>query len=100
MRECAELSALQLLALVAANFAPLKKCSDGRWRSVWQQFPAAGIADDEIRCLSDIGLIEIAPASALVTCEGRTAMLATGAVGDFPAIPALPGQMRAPSLVQ
>jgi hypothetical protein len=100
MDEYAAFSAAQLLALIAVNFGPLKKCADGRWRSAWQSFPAAGLDDDEVCFLSDHDLVEMAFSIAIVTERGRCLMRNVGAVGELPATPALRGASRAPLLLQ
>lgn len=100
MSGTADLSAAQWLALIAVNFGPLKRCTDGRWRSGWQDFPASGLGDAEIHFLSDNELAEVAQTGAILTEKGRFLIRDAGAVGELPATPARAGMHAVPSLLQ
>jgi hypothetical protein len=75
MVERAQLSAAQLLALIAANLAPIERCSDGQWRTGTRQFPSEGVAEDDVVALWRLRLVERTPTGAIITDLGRTVLL-------------------------
>lgn len=74
-----ELTAPQLLALLAANLAPLKRHGDGLWRCAANGFPAAGVHFEDLDALCLEGLAEVVSASAIITEAGRAALEASPA---------------------
>jgi hypothetical protein len=87
------LTTTQLLALIAVNFAPMKRCRDRRWRSVWNNFPVEGVDDEDIWFLRGQGLLETSSDSAVVTLAGRSAIEAQTQCGAF-RMPAAKGGTR------
>lgn len=89
---CENLSTNQLLALVAANIAPLVRCSDGRWRASWRNFPDSGVAETEVRFLMQERLVECAGNTAIVTGRGRQLIESCQSRSpSFAALPAMTG---------
>lgn len=78
---------------MAANLAPLRRCSDGRWRSFERNFPPAGLDDEEISHLLRYALLERFLGGAMVTGDGR-ALLANGQY-IAPSLAAMPAAMPA-----
>ncbi|MBV9569668.1 MAG: hypothetical protein JO056_00300 [Alphaproteobacteria bacterium] len=74
----------QLLALIAANLEPLRKCSDGRWRSLARCFPADGLSQDDLDEVESEQLIEYCPLGAIITDKGR-AVLYPRTAAELPA---------------
>jgi hypothetical protein len=66
-----ELPKAHLLVLMAAQLEPLRRCSDGRWRSVARHFPVEGIEEVDIDEVEAEKLIEFCPLGAIVTERGR-----------------------------
>jgi len=86
-----DLSKSQLLALMAVNIAPLRRCSDGLWRAHWNEFPDCGIAVDDIFLLCSAGFVEMTHAGAIVTEEGQSVMQFGQALESPTVTPALRG---------
>ncbi len=89
--EYRELTTDQLLALMALNYGPAKRCSDGRWRSEWKSFPAGGISEADIGTLWQAGLIEWAGNVAVATEAGRSILKDGVWLRPFDATPARSG---------
>ncbi len=90
----------QLLALMAVNYGPAQRHSDGRWRSAWKHFPAEGIADEDISALWKAALIEWAGTVAVTTESGRLTLGAGEWLKPFDAIPAKTGNQAAHLSIQ
>jgi hypothetical protein len=69
-----ELPKSHLLVLMAAQLEPLRRCSDGRWRSVAKHFPVEGLSEIDIDEVEAEKLIEFCPLGAIVTERGRRVM--------------------------
>ncbi len=92
MEICEGLSSDQILALIAVNYAPIVRCDDGRWRSLWNNFPSNGIADEDVRVLSHRALVELGPWGAIVTDHGLSVLKASHSwTKSFTAVPARAG---------
>ena len=89
--EYRELTTDQLLALMALNYGPAKRCSDGRWRSEWKSFPAEGISEVDIGSLWRAGLIEWTGSVAVATETGRLILKEGEWLRPFDATPARSG---------
>lgn len=100
MSEFTCLSSAQLLGLIAVNLAPVVPGRDGRWRSTWKSFPAEGVSEEDLRHLSDEGLIEMTSTVAVVTDFGRTVIQTEGSPGPFYVAPAMRGTQNAHTSVQ
>jgi hypothetical protein len=66
-----EFSPGELTALLTVNYEPLKKCSDGRWRSITKLVPVDGIDNDDVLGLWLRQLIDLSPGIAVATSMGR-----------------------------
>jgi len=95
-----DLSALQLLALLAVNFAPLQRCSDGLWRCDWRHFPQDGVDFLDLQFLRAEGLLEMTETVAVVTVLGRDVLLRAKARLAFPMSPPMSGYAAAHSTMQ
>ena len=82
MVERGQLSAAQLLALIAVNLAPVECCSDGKWRTRTNQFPAEGLLEDNIVALWRLRLVERTPTGAIITDLGRQILLSGESAAD------------------
>ena len=71
-----ELSKTHLLVLLAANLEPLKRFSDGRWRTADRHFPPEGLAATDVEELEANGFVECYPGSALISDKGRAVLKA------------------------
>jgi len=89
------LPAGELLALIAVNLEPLRKCSDGLWRSATRNFPADGITENQVATLCANGLVEWCQDVAIVTDAGRSSPQTGIWTKNFPATPARAGNLAA-----
>ncbi|HWU25047.1 MAG TPA: hypothetical protein VN154_01475 [Rhizomicrobium sp.] len=93
--EYRELTTSQLFALMAVNYGPAKRCSDGRWRSEWKGFPTEGIAQEDIGVLWRAHLIEWAGNVAVATEAGCSILQNGEWLRPFDATPARSGTQTA-----
>jgi len=92
MSDLPEITSDQILALIAVNYGPIQRCRDGRWRSLWNNFPSTGIADEDVQVLSHRALVEVGPWGAIVTVAGLSALKEShSATRSFVAVPARSG---------
>ncbi|MBV8978341.1 MAG: hypothetical protein JO261_07770 [Alphaproteobacteria bacterium] len=69
-----DLPKTHLLVLLAASLGPLRRFSDGRWRTAERHFPPEGLASSDIEQLEANGLVETCPGGALISEQGRAVL--------------------------
>jgi hypothetical protein len=63
-----------VLGLMSVRLEPLRRCSDGRWRSQTLYFPTAGLSSHIIDKLIEEGLVEKASRRIALTAHGADAL--------------------------